>query len=1063
MYKLIDWFVHNSVAANLMMMILVVGGLVALPNIHQEEFPTLDVDAVQVNVPYLGAAPTEVESAVCVRVEEALEGTEGIDKISSSASEGFCAVTIELVAGVDKTKVANNIKSKVDAIDSFPSETERPITAEVSILAKVLQIAISGNADERTLKLIGQRVRDEIAALPGVSQVELQFARPYEISVDVSEQTLRRHGLTLAAVGRAIEKSSLDIPGGSLKTEGGEILLRTKGQAYRGQEFEDIVVLTRTDGTNVTLGEIATVVDGFEDSDLRARFDGQPAVSLKISRVGEEDIMLIASRVKAYLAQARREVPEGINITVWQDESQDLVDRLDALTRNARSGLVLVLLVLTLFLRFRLALWVAAGIPVALLGTIAVFPVVGISINTMSVMAFILVLGILVDDAIVVGERVYAHEQEGMQRVPAAVGGTQEVSLPVFFGVLTTMVTFIPIVNIPGPIGSLFAPLGYTVIIALGFSIIESQLILPGHLAHRKAEKKAGKNAVMNRWLVLQERISASLETAATRYYLPAVTRALQWRYVTVAAGIAVLAITLSLFVSGRMQFQFFPGVEGTRLYATLTMPEGTPVENTALAVARMEDAAEQLRAELDKDLEEGEASKIAHIFTSIGSFIPKGSINSTATPQSNVAEVGIELNLPRNYSGISTRVFANRWRELTGGIPDAIELGFTAEAFGIGKPIGFELYGKDFDELRTAAAQLRVALQGYNGIVDVGDSFRAGKQEVQLTLLPEARNLGLTMNDLGQQVRQAFYGYEAQRIQRGKDDVRVMVRYPEDERRSLGDLEGMRIRTADGTEVPFHSVARMTLARGYTTIRRVDGQRVVSVTAEVNRSITTPEATIKSVIRNELSDILAAHPGVSFGLAGEAEERSESMKSLVSTALLALLLIYALLAIPLQSYLQPLVIMSVIPFGAVGAILGHYLLGMDLVFFSLLGIVALAGVVVNSSLVLADCINQRRKSGRDLAWVVSHAGSVRFRPIVLTSITTFVGLTPLMMDTTVATTLFTPMAVSLAFGVLFGTVITLFLVPCLYMVLEDLRVLTGRSTRAIDPNSIPADNKAAR
>ncbi len=1056
MQKLIAWFAHNNVAANLLMMILVVGGLIALPSVHQEEFPTLDVDAVQIKVAYLGAAPAEVESAVCIRIEEAIEGTEGIDRISSDASEGICSVNVELVSGLDKTKVANDIKSKVDAIDSFPIETEQPVTAEVSLIATVLQIAISGQADERTLKLIGQKVRDDIAALPGVSQVELQFARPYEISVEVSEQTLRRHGLTLEEIGRAIEKSSLDIPGGSLKTEGGEILLRTKGQAYHGREFEDIVVLTRTDGTSVTLGEIARVIDGFEDSDLQARFDGAPAVSLKVSRVGQEDVMQMAVRVKDYLEQARRELPEGISLTIWQDESQDMVDRLDVLSKNARSGLLLVLLVLTLFLRFQLALWVAAGIPVALLGAVAIFPVAGISISTMSVMAFILVLGILVDDAIVVGERVYSHEQQGKPRLQAAIEGAQEVSLPVFFGVLTTMATFIPIVTIPGPMGGFFAPLGFTVIIALSFSLIESQWILPGHLAHRKAEKTRGSNPLLNRWLALQEAVSSSLEVAATKYYLPAVTRALEWRYVTVAFGVVILALTLSLFASGRMQFQFFPGVEGTHLYATLTMPEGTPVEKTAGAVERLEAAAESLREELDRDQAAGEPSAISHIFSSVGSFIPKGSLGNTAGAQSNLAEVGIELNLPRDYSGTPTSEFANRWRELTGGIPDAIELGFTSESFGIGKALSFELYGKDFDELRDAAAQLRIALQGYNGVMDVSDTFRAGKQEVQLTLLPDARNLGLTINDLGQQVRQAFYGYEAQRVQRGTDDVRVMVRYPEDERRSLGDLEAMRIRTADGTEVPFSSVAKASLARGYTTIRRVEGRRVVTVTADVNRTITTPEAIIKSLRSQELPELMERHPGVSYGLAGEAEERNESMSSLVSTSMLALLLIYALLAIPLQSYLQPLVIMSVIPFGAVGAILGHLLFGRDLVFFSLLGIIALSGVVVNSSLVLVDYINRQRLTGQSLTQAVSHAGSVRFRPIVLTSVTTFVGLTPIMLDTTISTHLFVPMAISLAFGVLVGTFITLLLVPCLYMVLEDfLALISGREKQQGDSDLI--------
>jgi multidrug efflux pump subunit AcrB len=1055
---IIAWFAYNPVAANLLMWILVVGGLLALPRTHQEEFPNIEVDAVQVNVPYLGAAPAEVEAGVCIRVEEAIQGTEGIDKVSSSASEGYCSVIVELVEGVDKTKLSNDIKSKVDAISSFPAETEQPVTSEVTLLATVLEIALAGDADERTLKLLGQQLRDDLVALPSVSQVDLLFARPYEISVEVSEQTLRRHGLTLAEVGRAIEKSSMDIPGGSLKTEGGEILLRTKGQAYRGHEFEDIVVLTRVDGTTVTLGEIANVVDGFEDSDLRARFDGQPAVALKVSRVGEEDVLAIADEVKNYLQQVQHELPEGISVTIWQDESQDLVDRLDALAKNARSGLLLVLLVLTLFLRFRLALWVAAGIPVALLGTVALFPVAGISISTISIMAFILVLGILVDDAIVVSERVFAHEQEGYSRINAAVTGTQEVSVPVIFGVFTTMATFIPIISLPGPMGGFFRPLGYTVIIALAFSIIESQMILPTHLAHRKDEAKPGDSALLNRWLALQARISSGLETAATRYYLPAVQKATRWRYVTVAIGIVVLALTLSLFVSGRMTFQFFPPVEGNHLYATLTMPEGTPVEATSRAAGQLERAARQLQVEMDEGRAEGEPSMISHIFSSIGSFIPKGSIGGEISAQSNLAEIGIELYMPSDYAGLPAGHYANRWRELTGGIPDAIELAFTAQAFGAGSAIEFELYGKDFDSLRDAAAELRAALQGYNGVLDVTDSFRAGKQEVQLTLLPEARTLGLTLVDLGDQVRQAFYGYEAQRIQRGKDDIRVMVRYPENERRSLGDLEAMRIRTADGTEVPFSSVAHASLARGYTTIKRVDGQRVVSVTADVNRDVTPPETVINAVLKKDLPGIIARYPGVSFALAGEAEERGRSMGSLGATTLLALLVIYALLAIPLQSYTQPLIIMSVIPFGAVGAVIGHLILGMDLVFFSLLGIVALSGVVVNSSLVLVDYTNKQRDSGQSLEWVVSHAGSVRFRPIVLTSLTTFVGLAPMMLDDSLSTLMFVPMAASLGFGVLMGTVVTLFLVPCLLLVREDVMRLRGGAAQAAahggDPQS---------
>ena len=1047
MPKIIAWFVRNPVAANLLMLILVMSGLLALPGIHQEEFPNIEVDAIQVRVPYLGAAPEEVETAVCVRVEEAIEGTQGIDRVTSTASEGYCSVIIELVDGVDNNKVANDIKSKVDAIDSFPKETEKPVTAEIAIVATVLQIAISGNTDERSLKNIGQQVRDDLAALPGVSQIELLFARPYEISIEISEQTLLRYGLTLTEVGRAIELSSLDVPGGSLKTEGGEILLRTRGQAYSGQEFEDIVVRTRTDGTSITVGDLATVLDGFEDTDLLARFDGNPSIAIKVSRVGEEDILNIAKQVKAYIKEAQQQAPDGIYFTIWQDESQDLVDRLAALTKNARSGLLLVLLVLTLFLRFRLALWVAAGIPVAMLGAVAMFPLAGISISTVSVMAFILVLGILVDDAIVIGERVYAHEKQGKDRITAAIEGAQEVTVPVIFGVLTTMATFLPILNIPGPMGGFFGAMAVVVIIALFFSIVESQLIQPSHLAHRSVERTTSSNYLLNHWLQFQERMSSGLERIASDYYLPAVQVALRWRYVTIALGIAVLAITVSLFISGRMVFQFFPSVEGTRLYATLTMPEGTPVEITSQAVVQIEEAVEVLREELDVDLEPGAQSIVSHVFSSIGSFIPKGSANfSNKAGQSNLAEIGVELNLPDNYSGTPTTEFANRWRQITGSIPDAVELGFTAEAFGMGSAIDIELYGKDFDELRSAAAELRAALHAYAGVQDISDSFRAGKQEIQLHLRPQARSLGLTTADLGEQVRQAFYGYEAQRVQRGKDDVRVMVRYPENQRRSQGDLENIRIRTADGAEVPFANVASTELGYGYTTISRVDGHRVVSVTADVNRTATTPEAVLAVLEKNELIDILAQHPGVGYRLAGEAEEANESMDSLFSTALLALVVIYALLAIPLQSYWQPLVIMSVIPFGAVGAIFGHLLMGIPLVFFSLLGIVALSGVVVNSSLVLVDYINKQRQSGQDISHVVSHAGAVRFRPIVLTSTTTFVGLTPIMLDNTISTMMFTPMAISLAFGVLLGTVITLFLVPCLYLVLEDVTLLKKRS-----------------
>ena len=1043
MTPIIRWFVENKVAANLLMMILVSGGLLALPQLYLEEFPEVKVAAVQIQVPYLGAAPQEVETAVCVRVEEALEGTEGVDTVRSTAAEGMCSIVAELVEGVEISKVANDIRSKVDAIDSFPAETERPITSEITVVSKVIQIVVFGETSEQGLRSVTQKLRDDLAALPGVSQVEMSFGRDFEISVEVPEANLRQFDLTLEEIGRAIAANSLDLPGGAIDTSQGEILVRTQGQAYRGQEFEDIIIRANPDGTRLTLAEVAEVKDGFVDADMAARFNGESAMALVVSRVGTEDTIEIADAVKAYIDQLRPTLPEGLNIEVWKDESQDLTDRLQALVKNARSGLILVMIVLALFLQFRLALWVAAGIPIALLGTLAIFPGLGVAISTMSIMGFILVIGILVDDAIVVGERIFAHEEMGKPRLQAAIDGTNEVSTPVIFGVLTTMATFIPIMNIPGEIGGFFLVIGTVVVIALFFSIFESQLILPHHLAHRRvAHRKKDKN----RWQRIQGTLSDRLDTFASDTFSPWVARAIEYRYTTLALGVAVLTIALGALLSGRILFQFFPSVDGSRIYASVVLPEGTPIETTATVVQRMEDSAEQLRQELDAIQLVEDQSSITKVYTAVGTLLPKGSVEFGTPVKTNIAEVAIELNIPSDYEGTPVSIFANRWRELTGPIPDAVEIKFTATIFSIGAAIDIELFGTDFDELKSVADELKAALASYPGVVDISDSFRSGKQEIKLSLKPEARYYGISLANLGSQVRHAFYGYEAQRIQRGKDDIRVMVRYPEDERDAFGSIESMFIRTPGGAEVPFSSIANIEIGEGFTTISRVDGQRVINVTAEVMRDKITPEQVLSGVFGKSLPEITKRHPGVSYSLAGEAEDRAESMSSLGAYALLALLVIYALLAVPLQSYLQPLVIMSVIPFGAIGAIFGHFVMGADLTFLSVLGIVALSGVVVNSSLVLVDYVNRQRAAGTDLHTALVSAGVVRFRPILLTSLTTFIGLLPMVFDKNTATLIFVPLAISLAFGVLVGTVITLFLVPSLYHILED--VLAAKPTR---------------
>ncbi len=1064
MHRIIAWFVGNPVAANLMMTIFIVGGFMSLLRLHQEEFPDIELDMVQIMVPYLGATPAEVENAVCIRIEEAIEGVQGIDRMMSVAGEGSCNVMVDLDQESDSTRALNEIKGKVDAISTFPRETEKPIVSMLTMKGGVIQVVLSGDTDELTLKLLAEEMRDDIADMDGISQVGVAFVRPYEISIEVSENTLRQYNLSMDKITTAIRRSSLDMPGGSIKTAGGEILLRSTGQVYRGAEYEDIVILTHADGTNLTLGEIANVRDEFQEGFLKAQFDGERAVLVQVFRVGEEDIIGAAEQVNQYVNEARRRVPDGIRLTIWLDQALELEERVGTLTRNAYTGLTLVLLVLTLFLRFKLAVWVAAGIPIAVLGAIWVFPYAGISISSLTVMAFILVLGIVVDDAIVVGERIHAHEQSGEGQRKGAVEGAYEVCVPVIFGVFTTIAAFLPILLVEGRMGAFFQVIGWVVIVCLAFSLLESQLVLPAHLAHRKISRYMFEDsAFVKAWIGFQGKIASALEYTAHEIYRPLLMRAMLWRYVTWSIGTAVLILAFGLIISGRVVFQFFPAVEGNRIFATLIMPEGVSVELTEHGIAQMEKAAEKLGEQLDREAGLTDGHVIQHMLSIIGSQAARGNGPSRPMPGgSHLAEIVLELAPIDERGGIGSVEISDRWRALAGSIPDAVELTFTANSFSAGEALRIQLMGRDVEELRQAAATLRGELGRYPGVLDLTDSFRAGKQEIRLDILPEAKPLGLTMNDLARQVRQAFYGDEAQRIQRGTDDVRVMVRYPEYERRSIGNLEDMRIRTNDGTEVPFASVAGVSLGNGYSSISREDQKRVVSVVGDVDRSIATPEEVIAAIATgichsegDEQGAVRLSFPcrgdvyqGVTYSLSGEQEERGKAMGSIASNAVIALMVIFALLAIPLRSYTQPLVIMSVIPFGAVGAIIGHFIMGWDLVFFSILGIIALSGVVVNASLVLVDYINRQRRKGVDLFDAVTMAGVVRFRPILLTSITTFVGLVPLMASAGQATFFIVPMAISLAFGVLFATAITLFLVPSLYMILEDWLNYWGVNTR---------------
>ena len=1052
MEKSIAWFADNPVAANLLMLILLVGGVFSLNSMHKEEFPSIEPGIIQITIPYLGAAPVEAEKAVCIRVEEAIEGLDGIERMTATASEGACTVFLEVFADADLTVTLNEVKSRVDAINTFPSETEKPIVSSLQFRGKTISVVVSGETDEATLKLVAEGMRDDIAGLEGISQVSVNYAKPWEISIEVSEQVLRQYSLTMTDVANAIRQASLDMPGGSVKTDGGEVLIRSQGQAYKGTDFERIEILSRADGSKITLADIAIVRDAFQEGFLGAKYDGRRAVTITVYRVGDEDTITSADSVKAYVAQKSAEVPEGLNLDVWIDESIPLNRRINALTKNAYAGLVLVLLILTLFLRFKVALWVAAGIPIAVLGAIWMFPVAGLNISSLTVLAFILVLGIVVDDAIVVGERIFSFESKTETKREAAVQGTSEVVTPVVFGVLTTMAAFLPILILDGRMGAFFSTIGWVVVICLVFSIVECMLILPAHLSHRNTETYPFKETrFVQSWIRFQSFFADHLQGFADNVYRPFLIKTLQWRWVTWAVGTGILLMALALVASGRVIFQFFPAIEGDRIYATLLMPEGINVELTERGALQIEQSVVALRQEIAEDLgRDLDDSPILHVFASIGSNAARSSGPPSKTAGgSHLAEVVLDLAPIEDRPGWTSNRIASRWRELTGPVTDAIDLQFNADSFSAGDPISLQIRGRDVEELKRAALHLRQELAQFPGVLDLSDSFRAGKQELQLNIKPEAKSLGLTLTDLARQVRQAFYGEEAQRIQRGTDDVRVMVRYPKAERESLGNLENMRIRSPNGTEVPFSTVASVVQGNSYSSINRENQQRVVSVRGDIDRSVMAPEAlipAIQQIICQDASSFSSVDnscrndlfPGVRYRLGGEQLERSKVTSSLGKNVLLALLIIFALLAVPLKSYLQPLIIMSVIPFGAVGAIVGHYIMGWNLIFFSLLGIIALSGVVVNASLVLVDFINRQRAAGVPLFDAVTEAGVVRFRPIILTSVTTFVGLIPLMTNEDPETFMFIPMAISLAFGVLFATVITLFLVPSLYLMQND-------------------------
>ena len=1028
---MIAWFAKNDVAANILFFVIIISGIyVATTQIPIDLFPEVEQRNVRVSMVLPGASPQETEEGITIKIEEAIQAIEGIRQITSQSREGSASVTVQVEEGYDVREVLDEVKIRVDGVNNFPVEAESLLVQIPQWRRDAIGVVLFGDYDNMTLRRVADNVRDELAGLPEITQVEVDNVLPFEISIEIAEWALRQYDISLEQVAGILRQNSTDVSAGNLKTKGGDIFIRSRGQAYRASDFETIPVITTQDGTMITLGDIATIRDEFEETPLRTRFNGVPAIEIEVYRSGDESIIDVTTAVRNYIDKKQLDMPDGLTIDFWRDRSEPIKARLETLTKSAWQGLLLVIIMLALFLRPSVAFWVCLGIPMSFMGAFLFMPLFDVSLNLMSLFAFILVLGIVVDDAIVTGENVYSHLQKGEDPLNAAIKGTQEVAVPVTFGILTTAAAFLPLAFQTGR-GSWYAAIPLVVIPVLLFSLIESKFILPAHLKHVKMRTE--KNT--SRLSKLQQKIANSLEVMIEKVYQPILAQTMRWRYAAWTAMFASLILIIGTIAAGHTKFVFFPRVQSEVATATLVMPAGTAFESTDRIISAMTMHAKDLQ-EAYRDAETGE-SVIRNVYSI------SGGRNSTT------GRVQMDMIPPESRTvDVTTREVVNQWRKKVGQVAGAEQLNYRAEIGGWGgSPISIELKGRNTEALNTLSEGLKKQLEQYPAVSDIEDSLSDGKEELQLELKPEARLLGLSLNQVARQVRQAVFGFEVQRVQRGREEVRVMVRYPLEARQSIETLEQMMIRIGPNQEVPLWQVANVFPGLSPDSILRVDRQRTISVNADFDK-----EAGDLSLVLGEvnewLSEQINAYPGTTFEMAGEARDQAESTNSLTVGAIGLTILIYILLAIPFKSYSQPIIVMSVIPFGLVGAVIGHWIMGMDLTLLSFMGMLALSGVVVNDSLVLVDYINQKRNEGVSLKEAVYTAGGRRFRPVLLTSLTTFAGLVPLLFETSTQAQFLIPMAVSLGFGILFATLITLFIVPINYLILEDFKGYMRRYKR---------------
>lgn len=1038
MKSLGNWSINNRVTVNLIMIFVIVAGLFTVLNMRKEMFPQFALDMINVSVTYPGASPEEVEEGVCIKIEERIKGIEGISRTISTAHEGRGSITVELDGDADLRNTLDEIKTEVDLIDTFPDEAEEPVITEIINRYPAITVAVYGDVSEKLLHEVSERIRDDLIDTGPITITDLVGVRDYEIAVEVSEENLRRYSISFDHVVNAIRTGSIDLPGGAIKTSQGEILVRSKGQLYTGREFEDLPLITLEDGTVVRLGEVANVIDGFEDTDLIARFNGKPAALVQVNRTGNEDVIEISRAVRNYVENQKQKMPEGISLATWYDLSTMVQDRINLLLRNGTQGIILVFIALAFFLNLRLAFWVAVGIPISFMGAFLVLDFSGASINMISLFAFIMTLGILVDDAIIIGENIYTHFNKGKTPSDAVIDGLKEVGGPVVMAVTTTIVAFMPLMFISGIMGKFIGIMPKAVIVILLVSLGEALVILPTHLNHALSMSLLKTNRI-NLWHEkIRRKVEGWLSIVIENYYARALKYVVKNRYFTFSAGIGILIISLGIVAGGYVPFVFFPKGESNWIIAEISYPLGTPFKITEKTIEHLENKAFELNDIFD-EIKHKKGDLVINTFSLVG-MIPRRDWKQGESG-GHVGEVWIELTSSEKRGDLSINTVLYKWRSLAGEITGVERLAFsTLEGGPGGNPIEIQLSGKDFNRLRQAADELKAEIATYPGTFDITDDFKPGKKEKRVKIKEGAKSLGITMRDIARQLRQGFYGEEAVRIQRGRDDIKVMVRYSEKERRSISGIEEMRIRTNEGQEIPIEEVADIKAGRAYSVIRRVDRKRVITVISDLDESIGNSSKIVADLNEKFLQRLIERYPGLSYDLEGQEKRTRESLDSLKKGFTLALMGIFLLLASQFKSYIQPTIIMIAIPFGLIGAILGHLVMGLHITMLSIFGIVALSGIVVNDSLILIDFINRASRKGMEIETAVFKSGKGRFRPVLLTSVTTIAGLLPLLLERSFQAQFLIPMAVSISFGLLASTILTLLYVPALYLIVRDVK-----------------------